>query len=264
MCLTCLNVRNCVKVEQLEDPVTPVGIILRRCAPEQIMELYGVPAFNDHNEFLVHLARKQGKLKKGGIADIATAAKSVLQDWNSGKIPFYTRPPAADHSHIVSATIVSSWGREFNIDEIAAEEREALGRLGNSGTQYMALESGGVAQADAAMLMENEGEDEDEDDDEDDGAAMEVEGDDKVVAPIASKAKGAATAPSKQKLKTAEDALNPQTNRDKKKLLKAAVGCYCGGMCVRVRYVCCVCIVRLWKCMCCLCVSCASCVHAFR
>lgn len=43
------------------------------------MELYEVPTYNNTTEFLMHLAIKRGKLKKGGIADLEAAAKSVLQ-----------------------------------------------------------------------------------------------------------------------------------------------------------------------------------------
>ena len=32
--------RNCVKLEKLDDPVTPVGLILERCNHDQLMMLY--------------------------------------------------------------------------------------------------------------------------------------------------------------------------------------------------------------------------------
>ncbi|CAE6447483.1 unnamed protein product [Rhizoctonia solani] len=50
----------------------------------------------DADEFLDALARKSGKLLKGGEPDRETVAKMVLNDWIRGKIPFFVRPPDAD------------------------------------------------------------------------------------------------------------------------------------------------------------------------
>lgn len=59
----------------------------------QIMEHYKVPDFHTALEFLSLLARRQGKLRKGGLPDTDKAAKSVLMDWtgylemsNSGNV----------------------------------------------------------------------------------------------------------------------------------------------------------------------------------
>ncbi|KAF8949765.1 Guanine nucleotide-binding protein-like 3, partial [Entomortierella lignicola] len=111
-----LLLRNCVKVELLEDPISPVELIVGRCQKAQLMEMYGVPLFEDVNDFLVHLARQRGKLKRGGIPDIFSAARSILNDWNSGKIPFYTVPPATQHTPTAAASMVEGWSKEFDID----------------------------------------------------------------------------------------------------------------------------------------------------
>ena len=47
-----------------------------------MLEYYCIPEYDDVQEFLSHLAKKTGKLKKGGIPDLEAAAKSVLRDWN--------------------------------------------------------------------------------------------------------------------------------------------------------------------------------------
>ncbi|CEI94509.1 hypothetical protein RMCBS344292_08718 [Rhizopus microsporus] len=126
-----ITLRNCVKVELLEDPVTPgkirlhefnhwltlsvVEVILNKCGIEQLRKTYSLSFFSNVHEFLVLLAQQRGKLKKGGIPDVEQAAKHVLNDWNSGKIPFYSVPPSTKQSHI-EASVVNSWGQEFNID----------------------------------------------------------------------------------------------------------------------------------------------------
>lgn len=53
--------KNCVKVEALEDPVPPVAAILRRCQKQQLMLQYKLGNFSDVNEFLSLLAKRDRK-----------------------------------------------------------------------------------------------------------------------------------------------------------------------------------------------------------
>lgn len=58
-------------------------------------------------------------------------ARAVLQVWNGGKIPFYTRPPSATTSHIAAA-VVSSWSKELDLDDLLKEDSLVLGSLKSS------------------------------------------------------------------------------------------------------------------------------------
>ncbi|XP_023693123.1 guanine nucleotide-binding protein-like 3-like protein [Paramormyrops kingsleyae] len=119
--------RNCVKIEQLVDPVTPVEAILRRCNKAQIMQHYGVSDFRTPLEFLAMLARRQGKLKKGGLPDHDKAAKSVLLDWTGGRISYFTHPPETHTmSTHVSAEIVAEMGKAFDWEELEKGNLEVL------------------------------------------------------------------------------------------------------------------------------------------
>ncbi|KAL9541424.1 hypothetical protein MBANPS3_009131 [Mucor bainieri] len=115
-----ITLRNCVKVELLDDPITPVEVIVSRCTTEQLMKMYNVAFFNNAHEFLVLLAQQRGKLKKGGVADTHQVARHVLTDWNGGKIPYYTIPPSSKKSHI-EASVVNSWGKELDLDLASAD-----------------------------------------------------------------------------------------------------------------------------------------------
>ena len=57
-----------------------------------MLEYYCIPEYDDVQEFLSHLAKKTGKLKKGGIPDLEAAAKSVLRDWNM-LVSYYIHVP---------------------------------------------------------------------------------------------------------------------------------------------------------------------------
>lgn len=154
--------RNVVKLESITDPTGPIEAILRRCNKEQVwickltwlllvlsfalfqnkfhlvswlqlMIRYVIPKFETTLEFLQHLARRQGRLKKGGIPDSDAAAKIVLQDWLDGRLSYYTMPPAV-HSmpaHL-SSTVVGELSQEFDIDALMSEERLVLDSLPSS------------------------------------------------------------------------------------------------------------------------------------
>lgn len=119
--------RNCVKIEKLEDAVLPVSEIVKRCPAKQLMAIYKVPSFEGTDQFLQHIALARGKLKKGGTVDVQAAAKVVLQDWNDGRIPFYTMPPKrqAQEGH-AAAEVVTNWGSDFDADQVFGDERAAV------------------------------------------------------------------------------------------------------------------------------------------
>jgi nuclear GTP-binding protein len=46
------------------------------------------------------------------------AARIVLQDWNEGRIPYYTVPPTErPNQEFDSAEIVTAWASEFDADK---------------------------------------------------------------------------------------------------------------------------------------------------
>ena len=114
--------KNAVKIQSLKDPYTPATAILKRVSKPQIMEMYNIPEFSTPDEFFALKATRMGKFRKGGIPDMVAAARSVLDDWNSGKIRYYTVPPEEPNCHL-SAEIVSQMSKEFDIERFAAEEK---------------------------------------------------------------------------------------------------------------------------------------------
>ena len=40
------------------------------------------------------------KLKKGGVPSVTMAAKFVLNDWNSGRLKYFTQTPAAEETRL--------------------------------------------------------------------------------------------------------------------------------------------------------------------
>ncbi|CAL9088925.1 unnamed protein product [Musa textilis] len=124
-----IALRNCKRIEKLDDPVSPVNEIFKLCPAEKLMSLYKLPSFNSVDDFLQKVATIRGKLKKGGIVDIEAAARIVLHDWNEGKIPYYTLPPARDHEDNLDSTVVPQFGKEFDVGEVYKTESSFIGSL---------------------------------------------------------------------------------------------------------------------------------------
>ncbi|XP_071581391.1 guanine nucleotide-binding protein-like 3 homolog [Temnothorax nylanderi] len=122
---TSVALKNAVRIQALKDPFAPATAILKRVSRQQIMELYNVQDFSTPDEFFAMKAARMGKYRKGGVPDAAAAARGIIEDWNSGKIRYYTVPPEQSVCHI-SAEIVSQMTKEFDIESFAAEERMML------------------------------------------------------------------------------------------------------------------------------------------
>jgi len=133
-----LVLRNVLKAEQLTDPVGVVSKIVAKCKPEQLCQVYKIEAYSSADDFLQKVAVKRGKLKKGGVPDSLLAAKSVILDWNSGKIPFYSEPPTT--TDIQSSEIVSTWNKEFDVDSVIPKsDEEAFASTDNKSKDSFAV-----------------------------------------------------------------------------------------------------------------------------
>ena len=120
-----IALKNAIKIQSLKDPFTPAITILKRISKPQILELYNVQDFTTPDEFFAMKATRMGRFKKGGIPDTVAAARSILDDWNSGKIRYYTVPPEQPDCQ-VSAEIVSHISKEFDIESVVTQEKMML------------------------------------------------------------------------------------------------------------------------------------------
>ncbi|TNN13995.1 Guanine nucleotide-binding protein-like 3 [Schistosoma japonicum] len=82
------NSRKCLPT--LSQLLRPYYVVVHKSNyfPNMILKEY-----NNVSEFLVKLAHRLGRMKKGGIPDTIMAARSLINDWITGKITYYTEPP---------------------------------------------------------------------------------------------------------------------------------------------------------------------------
>ncbi|QSL66311.1 hypothetical protein MERGE_000689 [Pneumocystis wakefieldiae] len=127
---------NAISPSNITDPIYCTSQILRKLHSNSILyekleKFYQLPPIVSINndittDFLVHVAKKRGRLRKGGIPDLESAAKAVINDWCSGKIQWWTDAPIKksnitknDSSSITEGPIlVTEWAKEFDLEEI--------------------------------------------------------------------------------------------------------------------------------------------------
>ena len=88
--------RGVVRVENVENPEQYIAAVLKKIKPQHIERTYDIKGFNNATGFLELLARKGGRLLKGGEADVDGVAKMVINDFLRGKIPWFTPPPVTE------------------------------------------------------------------------------------------------------------------------------------------------------------------------
>ncbi|KAI9735193.1 MAG: hypothetical protein M1834_001783 [Cirrosporium novae-zelandiae] len=112
---------------QLSNPQAAVSLLLSRLesstSPSRLQNLlqhYGIPVITPSDptsDFLVQVARKRGRLGKGGIPDLTAAAAVVVGDWRDGRVEGWVDPPARiEEAEKVQKQIVGGWAAEFKLE----------------------------------------------------------------------------------------------------------------------------------------------------
>ncbi|QLQ81611.1 hypothetical protein HG537_0F03720 [Torulaspora globosa] len=148
---------NALPPKHIVDPYPAVLMLVKRLAKSEEMvnsfkTLYEIPpipandpeTFTKH--FLIHVARKRGRLGKGGVPNLASAGLSVLNDWRDGKIMGWVLPKASRDTEndidtepktlstgvsqapakTEETSIVSEWSKEFDLDGLFASLDNAI------------------------------------------------------------------------------------------------------------------------------------------
>jgi nuclear GTP-binding protein len=148
-----LAVLSAIPEKQVTDPIHAVRYLLQKLSKDDAMaasfkEFYSLPALAAGNlddftkKVLIHVARSQGRLGKGGVPNLHAASMVVLKDWREGKYNGWTlpnnskananantiagegeaaaavktsdgvKPPAK----VEQTTVVQEWAKEFDLD----------------------------------------------------------------------------------------------------------------------------------------------------
>jgi nuclear GTP-binding protein len=140
---------NAVPHKEISDPVPAVTLLLKRLSTSEdlfakLLAVYDLPPLHSigsdsTTDFLVQVARKRGRLGRGGIPNLHSAASTVINDWRDGRIQGWTTPPkitASETSSTKSAPaakglvgdqkeIVKKWAAEFKLEGLWGDEAKA-------------------------------------------------------------------------------------------------------------------------------------------
>lgn len=128
--------------KQITDPIPAISLLLQRPAIlPSLLKTYDIPALlsepangDQSTDFLVQVARKRGRLGKGGVPNLTSAAMSVLSDWRDGRIQGWVDAPSAqqqdgdgDGNVVGEKKVVGEWAREFKLDGLWGDDERSEG-----------------------------------------------------------------------------------------------------------------------------------------
>ena len=146
------------RVSALLDPISHVEALLLRAKPEHVRRTYGVRDWTDAEDLLAQLARRAGRLLKAGEPDIATAARGVIVDWQTGRLPYFVAPPRMDGSTTDPALL-----REQKLEELVVVDA-----MKDAPEEDGLDEDDGDSGDGSELQFEDDQEDNDDDEDDDD------------------------------------------------------------------------------------------------
>ncbi|KAL2818801.1 NUC091 domain-containing protein [Aspergillus cavernicola] len=145
--------RGVVRVENVENPEQYIPAVLKRVQPKHLERTYGIKNPGSPIEFLSVLARKGGRLLRGGEPDLDGVAKMVINDFLRGKLPWFTPPPftPGENSEKIEGREgrLGEMGRKRKLDDttsqVAGDDQEAPAGSGSGSEQ----EFEGIASGDS-------------------------------------------------------------------------------------------------------------------
>lgn len=123
-----LTLLNALPPKQITDPLPAISLLLARPGMlSSLRKTYDIPALLPSADgdltidLLVQVARKRGRLGKGGVPNLNGAAMGVLSDWRDGRVQGWVEAPVEENSGEVK-TVVKEWAKEFKLDGLWGEE----------------------------------------------------------------------------------------------------------------------------------------------
>ncbi|KAL2315506.1 GTPase grn1 [Schizosaccharomyces pombe] len=122
---------NAVSSTKVDDPVAVASYILQFLSRvpgqlERMFQRYELPPLlntsdiDTATDFLVNIARKRGRLGRGGIPNLNAAANIVINDWHAGRIEWWAEPEVINEknsSEVQDTQIVTEWAKEFDLND---------------------------------------------------------------------------------------------------------------------------------------------------
>lgn len=125
----------------ITDPIPAITLLLHRLSRSEatlqpLLDQYGLPpstlvstgANGDvTTDFLTQVARKRGRLGKGGVPNLQSAAMGVLMDWRDGRIRGWVEAPKEmEAGELGRKEVVREWAEEFKLEGLWGDDGVAV------------------------------------------------------------------------------------------------------------------------------------------
>lgn len=127
----------------ITDPIPAITLLLHRLSRSEatlqpLLAQYSLPpstlvstgANGDvTTDFLIQVARKRGRLGKGGVPNLQSAAIGVLMDWRDGRIRGWVEAPKdieGGEGGTGNREIVKEWAEEFKLEGLWGDDAAAV------------------------------------------------------------------------------------------------------------------------------------------
>jgi nuclear GTP-binding protein len=141
---------NAIPPKQIDDPIPAVSLLLKKLSSsselqQKLLDVYDLPPLVTTNgdattDFLVQVARKRGRLGRGGVPNLPAAAMTVVTDWRDGRIQGWAEPPKLPAPNSAKGVvtkdgvpaeapmmtdqkeIVTEWAKEFKLEGLWGDD----------------------------------------------------------------------------------------------------------------------------------------------
>lgn len=144
-----------IRCEYIDYPEHLVPEILDRVQKEHVARTYLLRSFKDGEDLMEQLARKWGRLLKGGEPDKRAVARRLLEDFVRGRLPHFRAPYSAEDIEEHKNTIKRErehWQHQTDSELIRFVNRQRLSQAG----QEFAFLNRGLTDEQKALLEDDE------------------------------------------------------------------------------------------------------------
>jgi nuclear GTP-binding protein len=117
-----------IRVELVENPEDYIQTVLARVKKNYLVKTYKLDDWIDADDFLTKMAKRTGKLLKGGEPDFNAVARMVLNDWQRGKLPYFVAPEGYETTTDFKAKVEKD-KKEAVVHKAAEEVRQKKQKL---------------------------------------------------------------------------------------------------------------------------------------
>ena len=117
---------NVIRVEDIKEPIEVVVKIIEKIGMENVVNVYELDNLGllkgteiTSEKMLYLIGEKLKKYKKGGLIDLDKVARLVINDWNNGKIKYFSCPPGIDKNLFIKQMQIENSNKlkeKMNID----------------------------------------------------------------------------------------------------------------------------------------------------